>query len=140
MDLILERMKCGDEGCFSYLKDQLGNQIAVSCTHSYQEGAAWLPKTQPGVYQCVRGRHSLDGVNYFETFEITGVAGHTGILFHPGNTELDSEGCECLGMTFGELVVKGKPMDAVLDSRTAFNLFMNLQEGCDQFELTVKGP
>ena len=90
-----------------------------------------------GTYKCVRGTHQLEGGGPFTTFEITGVPGHTGVLFHPGNTELDSRGCECLGMSLGEIVTNQGPLDAVLQSREAFQEFMIYQDGCDEFTLKV---
>ena len=89
-----------------------------------------------GEFNCVRGIHQLSGAAQpFETFEITGVPGHTGLLFHPGNTEMDSSGCVLLGMAFGELT--GVP--AVLNSKIACDQFMNLQAGKDSCLLTVTG-
>jgi hypothetical protein len=123
----------------SFVDDASGHPLFVSVEHAYQDtNGDWLPKIPPGRYRCVRGAHSLDGVHKFDTFEITGVEGHTGLLFHPGNTELDSKGCVCLGTTFGELQVGGQLLDAVLGSRDAFGIFMTLQMPVDEFWLTVQ--
>jgi len=92
---------------------------------------SYLPKIPPGTYTCIRGQHRLPGMDHtFETFEITGVEGHTNLLFHPGNFNKDSEGCILLGLAREE----GKD---ILHSKDAFQLFMELQKGCDSFALTV---
>jgi hypothetical protein len=68
-------------------------------------------------------------VNPFETFEVTGVTWHTGILFHPGNTEKDSSGCILLGTGINGFTLS--------NSREAFAFFMSGLEGLDTFNLTV---
>lgn len=137
-DLVLKTQRIGPEGAFSYLKDLAGNQIAVTAEHTYdQPDGSQMVKVPPGRYLCVRGVHTLNGRDWFETFEITGVLGHKGILFHPGNTEFDSDGCVLTGRGFGELQVHGLLMDAVLQSRDAFNDFMALQAGVQTFWLDV---
>ena len=141
MDMTLRRFKVSAQGCFSYLYDASGTQVAVSVSHAYPDGqGGWAPKIPSGRWLCMRGTHVLDVGLPFETFEITGVPGHSGLLFHTGNTEMDSMGCECLGESLGELSLATGPMDAVLNSRSAFQSFMALQEGYFGFWLTVEGP
>ena len=136
MDMVLNRSMCGASGLFSYLEDESGNQIAVTAEHAYQgSDGTWAPKVPDGKYLCQRGVHQLSVGLPFETFEVTQVPGHTGILFHKGNLpEVDSEGCLLLGTAFGELT----GIEAVLGSADAFNKFMELQNGVDQFWLTVQ--
>ena len=66
----------------------------------------------------------------FITFEVQNVPGHTGILFHTGNTNRDSEGCILLGS-----LIKG---NILLNSRPAFAKFMELLGNLPQFTLEVK--
>lgn len=91
----------------------------------------YAPKVPPGVYACQRGIHKLKGMaQAFETFEIMNVPDHTGILFHCGNTESDSEGCLLLGLDrAGDI--------AVLESREAFTAFMKNLEGINEFTLEI---
>lgn len=91
----------------------------------------YIPKVPPGTYTCVRGMHELAGMAQpFETFEITGVTGHTDILFHSGNTNADSAGCVLLGLQrVGD--------EEILQSRVAFQNFMELTKYVDSFELIV---
>lgn len=130
----LRRFKYGPEGVFGYLYDGSGSQIAVTCEHAYEQpDGSWAPKIPPGTYDCLFGSHDL-GVGPFETYEVTGVAGHTGLLFHKGNTEGDSHGCILLGKSFGDL----SGSDAVLQSAVAFQDFLNATHFVPTFELEVQ--
>lgn len=65
----------------------------------------------------------------FTTFEVTNVPGHTGILFHWGNSEGDSSGCILLGeYRTGSMVFK---------SKKAFEHFMTKLIGINEFELEI---
>ncbi len=93
--------------------------------HSYSNE----PKVPVGAYLCVRGTHSLhDGVS-FSTFEITGVPGHQGILFHVGNVNDDSEGCVLCG--------EQSKVVSITNSRKAFSDWCNRLIGVTEFILVV---
>lgn len=139
MDLTLRTLSIEPQGAFGYLLNSLGTQIAVTCERTYEVGGKQMVKLPAGDYTCVRGMHTLNRRDWFETFEIAGVPGHAGILFHPGNDELDSEGCVVMGSHFGELWVKDVLMKAVLESRDTFQQFMLFQSGVNLFQLTVEG-
>lgn len=131
MDLKLHRSEYKTDGIISELISGNTKCIARTLEHSYDS----KPKLPPGVYKCVRGTHKLhDGVP-FETFEITGVPGHSGVLFHPGNWNKDSEGCVLLG----DAVTTSKQGTMITNSKTVFHEFMSLQTGVDSFTLTVQG-
>ena len=145
MDLTLTRFRADAQGVFSYLTEPAGGQIAVTGTHAYlqADGVTYAPVTGPGVYICRRGWHRIlnptandpQNMTTFETFEITGVEGHSGVLFHWGNLpETQSEGCELLGDSFGSI----NTYEAVLHSVDTFRKFMELQSGVDTFQLTVQ--
>lgn len=134
--LTLKRLQIRDDGCFSYLRREDGSQICVTNEHTFGELGSPTVVLQPGVYKCVRGLHTLNGKDFFFTYEITGILGHTGVLFHPGNTELDSKACVLPGNQFG--VING--MMAVLESRDAFAKFMHVTGDADEFQLTVEAP
>lgn len=135
MNLTLKRTDFREDGCFGILtRDDSGKQIAVTLEHSYDSGngdGSYTAKLKPGVYTCVRGTHRLHDKKPFETFEITGVKGHYGILFHVGNYNDDSEGCVLVGHYFG-----GEPR-MISQSRMTFAAFMALQKGVKSFKLTV---
>jgi hypothetical protein len=136
MDLILNRNDKGANGVFgtlSYLQD--GNEVEIAATleHAYDSGlgnGSFISKIPDGEFSCVRGQHRLATMTHdFTTFEITGVTGHSNILFHPGNTEKDSEGCVLLG--------SARVGDAVINSRVTFEKFMTLQNNINEFKLKV---
>lgn len=106
-------------------------RFCVTLEHSYDG----QPKLQPGTYTCVRGTHTLHNGVPFETFEITGVAGHAGILFHAGNFNRDSEGCVLVGHTIAINPATGDEM--ITGSKDEFAAFMARFEGVDSWQLEV---
>lgn len=128
MDLTLTRLEIKDTGVFSSLTGP-GLNLAIA-EHSYQNpDGTYGPKIPRGIYNCVRGQHTLHS-GPIETFEITGISGHTGLLLHPGNyPQIDSDGC-CL-------VGSEREGDTVINSKVAFQLFLTAQTGSDTFQLTV---
>jgi len=64
------------------------------------------------------------------TYEVMGVSGRSGILFHVGNTEFDTRGCILLG-----LGVSGKMLS---NSRSAFGDFLDHLKGEEEFLLCVR--
>lgn len=131
--MILRRLKQIVGGQVSHLFDAEGDQVAVTLEPLFY-GA---PKLPPGIYRCVRGIHRLHNkeAKPFETFEITGVPGHTGILFHVGNFIHDSDGCVLLGRVVSS--TETEPV-MVTDSVKTFTRFMLDQEGVESFPLTVE--
>lgn len=104
--------------------------------HAYGDGTGgWQPKVPSGMYTCVRGTHTLHNGIPFETFEITGVGGHSGILFHAGNWNKDSEGCVLVGHTVATDQNTGDEM--ITGSRDQFAQWMARLEGVDSFQLEV---
>lgn len=135
MDLILKRVAFRKDGIFSNLLDDQGNQLFCTLEHAFEnDDKNLVPKIPDGVFECIRGWHRLDGmVEEFETFEVTGVFGHRGLLFHVGNFNFDSDGCILLGSQFN----KTPSVWTILNSRVAFNNFMSLQNKNDKFNLVV---
>lgn len=134
MNLTLRRKDFTIDGIFGVLENESGQIIAATLEHAYPYdcfGGLFKSKIPNGIYICQRGMHTLERIKEpFETFEITGVVGHTHILFHVGNTNMDSEGCVLLGTEkWNEMVIK---------SRDAFNKFMQLQTDVNIFSLVVK--
>jgi hypothetical protein len=135
MNLTLTNSNFLDTGIFGTLKDENNNFVAVTLQHAYTQGNdVYAPKLYPGVFTCVRGDHQLASMKFpFETFEITGVKGHTNILFHVGNYNKDSEGCVLLGSQFDH---DSKPT-MIIRSEATFKKFMDLQTNVNNFILTV---
>lgn len=137
MTLKLYRSLYEADGVFGYLTGDNNELIACTLEHAYDSGegnGSFKPKLINGTYKCVRGQHKLHGMDHtFETFEITGVPGHSGILFHVGNLNKDSEGCVLLGDT----QTRVKSVTSISHSRITFEKFMDLQKNVNEFTLIV---
>lgn len=136
VNLLLADRSCRCDGVFGRLLDEHGQEIAVTLEHAYESGVeGYSPKIAAGTYTCQRGFHLLHNMTQkFETFEITGVDGHTNMLFHWGNWNRDSDGCILLG----KQRVQSDQGDMVTFSKHTFEKFMALQAGLDSFALMVE--
>ncbi len=133
MTLRLKRLWQKDEGYFSELTSVTDKHYFYCLEHAYPI----LPKLPNGSYTCIRGKHMLHNMTEtFETFEVTGVKGHTGILFHWGNFAFDSNGCILLGQEMVKPSTESRWM--LTQSRAAFAQFMLLLSGQDSFTLIVE--
>lgn len=135
MNLLLKRNDFGPAGIFGVLSSvDESFQVALTLEHSYAgkgDPITYIPKLPPGEYLCVKGMHKLANMSQpFETFEVTNVPGHTGILFHVGNYNSDSQGCILLGAT--------RMQYAVTMSKHTFDNFMKLQAAVESFILSVE--
>lgn len=130
MTLKLIRREFREDGIFSELLDENGKIIAHTLEHSYDS----KPKLYDGGFVCVRGTHRLHNMVPFETFEITGVQGHTGILFHIGNWNKDSDGCVLVGSG----IAQSSQGQMITGSIQAFSEFMELLKDQDSFDLIVQ--
>ena len=125
----LERQDITPHGIFSRLTDDHGQEY-TTLEHAYCLGETIHCKIPNGTYTCVRGTHALhDGIP-FQTFEITGVPGHKGLLFHKGNYNSDSEGCVLVGLS--------RDRDMIIHSKDAFDKFIKGLDGVNEFTLEVK--
>ncbi len=132
MDCALVRTDFRADGIFSELREPSGDLIAITLDHAYPDGlGAWVPKLVDGTYVCKRRLSPEFG---YELFQIMDVPDCTYIEIHIGNFQSDSKGCVCLGMGLGKMGAQ----QMLTSSRAAFNKFMALQNGCDEFQLTVK--
>lgn len=137
MNLHLKRLRYLESGIYGNLTgDGLNLYTLEHAFESKREEAytngVYLPKVPKGKYVCTRGTHTLEHGTPFETFEIQSVANHTGILFHIGNWNKDSDGCILLGQ---EIDI---PHNMLLNSAIAFHKFMDMQSGLLTFELTIE--
>lgn len=134
----LTRESITEAGVFSILADMDQDGFYFhTIEHAYKAsdlgllGEKLMAKLPLGTYTCVRGEHRLHPDKpAFETFEITGVPGHTGVLFHTGNTEWDSKGCVLVGMS--------EDAQAVHSSKNAFAKFMSFLTDINEFQLLVE--
>ena len=133
MKFILKRTECGPFGQFGVLSSEDGSFACNTLEHAYPCGDEFSPKVPAGTYQCDLGPHQLSTGPQFQTYELQNVPGHSNILIHPGNTQSDSSGCILVGMTRG--AISGVP--AVLQSKVAFQKFIELTAGAPSIELEV---
>lgn len=125
--LELKTVAVRPDGCFSVLLWN-GQPFAVSVERTFEDGK---PIIGNGAYRCVKSHFIKGG---YDTFEIQ-VTGHARILFHKGNTEVDSIGCVIVAESFG--VLNGET--AVLDSKGGFAEFVELTKGLGEFNMVVSG-
>lgn len=141
MKLYLKRSEFISTGIFGRLEREDGSHQCFTLEHAYsikaEHGIAetYAPVLPAGEYICIKGKHKLKHGDEFETFEITGVKGHTGILFHTGNTNKDSSGCVLVG-TGRNKSSEGKPI-GILCSRLAFKALMESMGEITEFTLIV---
>ena len=122
----LTRLEFSDNGIFGQFSFEGDSQsYCVTLEHSFNDA----PIVPTGIYTCKRGVHCLEHGKPFETFEILGVSGHSGILFHVGNFNDDSRGCVLLGET--------RTGDIITQSVKTFEGFMSRLLGVDTFQLEV---
>ena len=134
MMIHLKRNSFTKDGVFGQFLDDSGVHICYTLEHAYpQPNGGYTPKLQEGVYTCVYGSHMLHS-GAIDTFEITGVAGHQGILIHYGNFNNDSEGCVLVGQ---EILTQGGT-NYVSNSRNTWRDLMN-HLGTASFQLEVTG-
>ena len=129
--IILKRFLRSEFGIFSTITDNKGLNL-YGLEHSYPKDNHWITKVPEGIYTCQLGIHELSDLKPFQTYEVENVPNHTGILFHIGNYNKDSSGCILLGT---ELDLRN---GMILNSRVAFDKFMNSLAGQDSFELMVE--
>lgn len=127
----LRRTDWRDDGVFGEFTFE-GDEAPcmVTLEHAYEKEA----KVSPGVYTCRRGMHQLGAGFPFETFEILGVKGHSGILFHAGNYNKDSHGCVLCGQAI-HVQPNGEWM--ITASRATFEKWREKLAGVDEFQLEV---
>jgi hypothetical protein len=137
--MILSRLIYRPDGIFSRLWYDDGSAMCVTLEHAFQfpdtPAGLWEPVIKKGSYICVRGAHRLEGMTHdFETFEVTGIVGHTGVVFHWGNWNKDSKAC----ILVGESIADSPTGKEVINSVKTFEKFMAGQEGIDRFQLIVE--
>lgn len=126
-ELQLTRVSVLAAGAFGVLLCD-GVPFAVTLEHTY--GPDNHVKIPPGEYLCHRTKYHRGG---YETFEIP-VPGHSRILFHRANTEIDLDGCVGVAKTYGMF----GDAPGVASSKVGFSEFMGLTEGHSTVKLTVK--
>lgn len=154
MDLLAQYTEARSDGIYGWGLDasvsadaEARPQFVFVTRAVKQADGTYRPIVRGGIYVCERGIHHLQKsaeapVIEIETFEIMGVLGHGGIVFHWGNFGSDSKACFCIGRKVVRIEqdrdgVDG-PDEMVTESRDTFKAFMASQAGVDRFQLTVE--
>lgn len=126
----LVRYASSEVGIFGELQNDDGKHLYYTLEHAYFLDGNYVPKIPIGTYKCVRGQHQLEHMTEpFTTYEITGIDGHSKILFHWGNYNADSSGCVLVGLDH--------TAEMITNSKEAFNEFMQYMGTVQEFNLQV---
>jgi hypothetical protein len=127
MNFSLTRSQFGETGIFGQMISEDQCSVFDTLEHAFaQPDGSYAPLIPAGNYTCIRRLSPKFG---YDLFWIQNVPGHDFVEIHIGNTNKDSLGCILLG--------HGASGVAILNSRTAFQSFMEVQNGVDSFTLTV---
>ncbi len=136
MNMSIMRNTFDKDGIFGEMKSDDGSFSCLTLEHAYKSNDSFYPKVPEGTYLCVRGNHRLESMDKeFVTFELQDVPRCIGILIHCGNKNEDSSGCILIAKNWGNRSDGGK---MICDSKSSFQEFIKLQDGNDQFFLTIR--
>lgn len=108
-----------------------GFPFLVTLEDPWKENQPFVSCIPPGNYQCQR----VVSPKFGPTFEVTGVPGRSHILFHSGNSHLDTQGCILLGKSFERIGA----VNAIVGGRKAFPELLERLKGIDRVQLLVTG-
>jgi len=119
---------------FGTLFDQNMNQICKTMEPLFDG----KPKIPDGSWTCIRGDHTLKFGVPIHTFEVRGVSGHWGLLFHTGNRPKDSNGCILVGVSIVPDPYSKLGEEMLSSSKVAFGEFMKACNGWNAFPLSIR--
>jgi len=122
-----------DEGTFGVLKI---DKKVFCMTLELPDRENEVSRSSIPVQQYICRRYNSP--KFGETFMVENVPGRSFILFHPGNTDEDTEGCILLGERVGNLIGGNRKTRGILNSRVAFKWFMGEMRDINEFHLTVQ--
>lgn len=118
-----------DEGTYGALIVG-GRPRFVTLEPSWFNNQPFISCIPPGTYTCLEHESPKFGSTYL----VTNVPHRSDILFHWGNWITNTEGCILVGSGYNPDL----GMAGILNSRIAFNKFMNLLKNIKQFQLTIR--
>lgn len=123
MDLI--RVGSTEKGTFGVLRYD-GIPFAVTVERPWHDNHADISSIPAGTYLCKR----VHSPRFGHTFEVTNVPGRENILFHKGNSVLDTKGCILIGESFVE-------MSRIADSSGGYAEFLAILGKDAEFRLRI---
>lgn len=131
---MIDRLSDTGHATFGQLIDDENRKIAVTLERPWLGNQRSVSCVPPGVYFAHRRFSPKHG---YEVFELADVPYRDNIELHIGNlAHRDSLGCILLGNRFG--LVDGE--NGILESRAAFQRFMDIMRGQDTFRLSIIAP
>lgn len=118
---------------FGKLIDDSGNVVCQTFELPWKDNQHNVSCIPAGTYPAFRFLSPHIG---YELFQLANVPDRIGIDLHIGNSTKDTLGCILLGFQRGQLGGE----DAILQSKLAFNAFMQHMAGIDRFDLTITDP
>ena len=140
MELTLKRISMTDDGVIGVLFSGV-YPVCLTLEEEWKNNEKGISCIPVGSYMC----RKFTRPNGLETYQVMDVPGNrTLILFHPGNTEIDTEGCILPAMEWSfvdaiddDTGVKEKQL-AGIRSNEAFKKFMDAVNGKESFALHIK--
>lgn len=140
MHITLLRQELSPDGTFGTLTFPKG-QMLYTVEDDWKDNEPNISCIPVGHYRIHRTIYHKHG---YETFEVMNVPRRSRILIHPANTEEDVQGCIGVGMRIGKLWIshdedtgESHYKRAVLESRKAFDQFMDIMSGIDEADLHI---
>ncbi len=132
MDLIITRVSTDlDVGTFGVLKwDTDPAPFALSLEDPWKDNERNVSCIPDGTYGC----RMFDSPTHGMTFQVMDVPNRTYILFHRGNTHINTQGCILIGERFHFL----NSIPSIASSRVGFDEFWARVKDVDEFDLTIR--
>jgi hypothetical protein len=115
----------GDSSCTQGVLRHKGLVFAVTLELPWLDNQPTHSCIPLGTYTCRR----VQSPHFGETFEITGVEGRNHVLFHKGNTTVDTKGCVLIGESYNDL--------SIGDSKGGYGEFMRKFKDQPAFTLDI---
>ena len=130
MKITLKRIASRPDGTFSVLLAD-GLPCAVTLERPWRDNRKGESCIPAGAYTCVR----VNSPKFGQTWMVQDVPGRSEILFHAGNTFIDSHGCILVAERY---VVWQDGSAAISDSRVGMAELMSLTRDLVSFDLRIE--
>lgn len=137
MNVEIIRVEVGIEGTFGVLLLD-GRCFAVTLELPWRGNAQNISSIPVGTYNCKRVKSPLieriTKGKWTESFEIKGIIGRSGVLFHSGTFVSNTHGCVLVAASYAKL----QGQRAVLNTGQTFNDFLTVMRKVDEFQLSIR--